>query len=81
MVKTPKRPASASASSGAAPVSPLPAGLEDYIVNEAAPSHVAGRRVEKGQTITLSEEQARGELLAQHIRPALAVKGSEDADK
>lgn len=45
-------------------------GTMDYIVAEKAPPRVAGRRVKAGETIRLTEEQARSELLALHILPA-----------
>lgn len=44
-------------------------GVQTYVVTETAPARVAGRRVKDGDTIELSEEEARGELLALHIRP------------
>lgn len=62
MAKTPR-----SAKRQTAPVSPPADGVSDYIVSDKAPSHVAGRRVTQGQTIRLSEAEARGELLALHI--------------
>lgn len=45
-------------------------GKSDYIVNDKAPMKVAGRRVKAGDHLRLSEDEARGELLALHIRPA-----------
>ncbi len=45
-------------------------GPQDYIVADEAPPRVAGRRVSPGETIRLTEDQARSELLALHIRPA-----------
>lgn len=65
-----------------APVSPAPDGTSDYIVSDNAPPRVAGRRVVKGQTIRLSEAEARGELLALHILlagvPETAPEGNEN---
>ncbi len=43
--------------------------VQAYIVTDTAPLRVAGRRVKAGDTIELSEEEARGELIALHIRP------------
>jgi hypothetical protein len=54
-----------------APVSPAPAGVADYIVTDTAPPRVAGRRVAAGDILQLTEDQARSELIALHIRPAV----------
>ncbi len=65
-----------------APVSPPAEGTSDYIVTDKAPPRVAGRRVVTGQTIRLSEAEARGELLALHILlagvPETAPEGNEN---
>lgn len=44
-------------------------GAKTYVVTEKAPARVAGKRVKAGDSITLTDDQARGELLALHIRP------------
>ncbi|MCY1705241.1 hypothetical protein [Pannonibacter sp. SL95] len=54
-----------------APVSPDPGGVADYIVTDTAPPRVAGRRVAAGDILQLTEDQARSELIALHIRPAV----------
>lgn len=54
-------------------------GRLDYTVTEKAPPRVAGRRVTFGETIRLTEAEARGELLALHIEPSTS-SASEAAD-
>ncbi|MDG3580417.1 hypothetical protein P7F60_28975 [Rhizobium sp. YJ-22] len=56
-----------------------PAALDDgkiaYDITDKAPPRIALQRIEKGQTeIRLTEEQARAELLAGHIRPKPAAE-------
>ncbi|MFC6447165.1 hypothetical protein [Shinella zoogloeoides] len=53
----------------------LPAddGRIEYTVTATAPPRVAGRRVKPGDTLRLTEEEARGELLALHIAPPRAA--------
>ena len=51
-------------------------GRLNYTVTEKAPPRVAGRRVMSGETIRLTEAEARGELLALHIE--LATAGLSD---
>lgn len=64
----------------AAAVSPKADGASAYIVTEKAPMRVAGRRVKAGDSITLTDDQARAELLALHIRPeAVEAPASSDA--
>ena len=59
-------------------------GAKTYVVTEKAPARVAGKRVTAGESIVLTDDQARGELLALHIRPegvepkADAPEGSEN---
>lgn len=48
---------------------PVETGAKTYVVTEKAPPRVAGKRVKAGDSITLTDDQARGELLALHIRP------------
>ena len=47
---------------------PEPTGTEDYIVTEKAPPKVAGRRVQPGDTLSLTDNQARFEEQVGHIR-------------
>lgn len=47
-------------------------GKADYIVTANAPGRVAGRRVDVNETISLTAEEARAELLALHITPVEA---------
>lgn len=49
-----------------------------YIVTDKAGPKVAGRRVERGATLVLTEPEARYELLSGAIRPEPA-KTTEDA--
>lgn len=59
---------------------PVETGAKTYVVTETAPLRVAGKRVTAGDTITLTDDQARGELLALHIRPeAVEPPASNDA--
>ncbi len=44
--------------------------IPSYVVTELAPGRVAGQRVSNGDVITLTDDQARSELLSGHIRPA-----------
>jgi hypothetical protein len=72
------------AKSNAAEVEPVVAtdasGATTYLVTDTAPPRVAGKRVQAGDSITLTEDQARGELLAMHIRPPAAdAPASNDA--
>lgn len=39
-----------------------------YLVTEAAPSHVAGRRVKAGDELRLTEHEAQAELQQLHLR-------------
>lgn len=48
---------------------PVETGAATYVVTEKAPPRVAGKRVKAGDSITLTDDQARAELLALHIRP------------
>lgn len=52
-----------------AAVSPDADGRSAYVVTDKAPMRVAARRVQAGDVLQLTEEEARGELLALHIRP------------
>lgn len=47
-------------------------GKADYIVTDNAPGRVAGRRVAANETISLTADEARAELLALHITPVEA---------
>lgn len=69
-----------------AAVSPINDGRSDYVVTEKAPMRVAGRRVQAGDVLQLTEAEARGELLALHIRPkglseVAEEKTAEEASK
>lgn len=44
-------------------------GRIEYRVTQTAPSRVACQRVQAGDTIRLTEDQARAELIALHIEP------------
>lgn len=44
-------------------------GRSDYVVTETAPIRVAGRRVKAGDVLRMTDDEARGELLALHITP------------
>lgn len=44
------------------------AGQPVYIVTDKAPPYVAGRKVEPGQTLQLTSEQALFEVTAGHLR-------------
>jgi len=56
---------------------PADDGRIEYTVTDRAPSRVAGRRVKPGDTLRLTEAEARGELLALHIAPP-PVAGSDE---
>ena len=59
---------------------PVETGAKSYLVTEKAPPRVAGKRVKAGDSITLTDDQARAELLALHIRPeAVEAPASSDA--
>lgn len=59
---------------------PVETGAKTYLVTEKAPPRVAGKRVKAGNSITLTDDQARAELLALHIRPeAVEPPASSDA--
>ena len=45
-------------------------GKRAYVVTEKAPPRVAGRRVEPGDPIRLTEAEALSEEMAGHILPA-----------
>lgn len=62
-----------------AAAAPSEVGAKIYVVTEKAPPRVAGKRVKAGDSITLTDDQARGELLALHIRPE-AVKAPASSD-
>lgn len=72
-----KKPTSVSAqddTDAAATPAKAPTTIDDskiaYDITDKAPPRIALQRIEKGQTeIRLTEEQARAELLAGHIRP------------
>lgn len=51
----------------AAPSDAIAAGVADYIVTDKAPEKVAGRRVQKGDRLTLTDEQALFEEMSGHI--------------
>jgi len=59
------------------PAPPAETGLTDYIVSEKAPSKVADRHVQPGDRISLTEDQARFDELAQHIVKAPAAAPSK----
>ncbi|MDH0908815.1 hypothetical protein N5C66_05800 [Rhizobium pusense] len=64
-------PATEAAEQPAAPAVAAPDDdKKDYVVTKTAPARVAGRRVNAGDTLRLSEHEALAEELAQHIRPA-----------
>lgn len=64
----------------AAAAAPVETGAKTYVVKEKAPPRVAGKRVKAGDSITLTDDQARAELLALHIRPeAVEPPASNDA--
>lgn len=64
----------------AAAAAPVEGGAKTYVVTEKAPPRVAGKRVKAGDSITLTDDQARAELLALHIRPeAVEAPASSDA--
>ncbi len=44
-------------------------GRIEYRVTDTAPSRVACQRVQAGDSIRLTEDQARAELIALHIEP------------
>lgn len=72
--------AKSSAVETAAVVAPVETTSKIYLVTEKAPPRVAGKRVKAGDSITLTDDQARGELLALHIRPeAVEPPASSDA--
>ncbi|MFN3440959.1 MAG: hypothetical protein ACK4Z3_01005 [Rhizobium rosettiformans] len=71
--------AKSSAVEEAVAAAPVEAGDQTYIVTEKAPPRVAGKRVKAGDSITLTDDQARAELLALHIRPE-AVKAPASTD-
>lgn len=52
-------------------------GRIEYTVTASAPPRVAGRRVKPGETIRLTEPEARAELLALHITPPSAGLSAE----
>lgn len=41
----------------------------DYVVQPDAPARIAGKRAKPGDIVTLSEDEARYELLMGHIAP------------
>ena len=55
-------------------------GRAEYLVTDTAPSRVASRRVKAGDTIQLTEAEARGELLALHIKPKAPGLTEEQVD-
>lgn len=55
-------------------------GRIEYTVTDRAPSRVAGRRVKPGDTLRLTEDEARGELLALHIAPPSVAGSDEQTD-
>ncbi|CAH0339573.1 hypothetical protein [Rhizobium sp. CECT 9324] len=59
---------------------PIDDGKLDYVVTDRAPMKVAGRRVKAGETLRLSEDEARGELLALHITPKVATSEPSTAE-
>ncbi|WP_137136617.1 hypothetical protein [Rhizobium sp. FKY42] len=61
-----------------AAVSPIIDDRSAYVVSDKAPPRVAGRRVQAGDVLRLTEEEARGELLALHIRPEGLPEASEE---
>lgn len=62
-----------------AAVSPNTDGRSAYVVTDKAPPRVAARRVQAGDVLQLTEEEARAELLALHIRPeGLSQEASKD---
>lgn len=67
---------------GTQDVAPIGDGKITYAITDKAPPRIALQRIEKGQTeIRLTEEQARAELLAGHIRPqAVAEQAPSNAD-
>jgi propanediol dehydratase small subunit len=72
--------AKSSAVETAAVAAPVETGAKTYVVTEKAPPRVAGKRVKAGDSITLTDDQARAELLALHIRPeAVEAPASNDA--
>jgi hypothetical protein len=52
-----------------AAAAPVETGTKTYVVTEKAPPRVAGKRVKAGDSLPLTDDQARGELIALHIRP------------
>lgn len=46
----------------------LPSGMQVYIVTENAPPKVAGKSVQPGDELTLTDAQARFEEISGHIR-------------
>lgn len=65
----------------AAAAEPTPAAIDDgkttYDITDKAPPRIALQRIGKDQTeIRLTEEQARAELLAGHIRPKPTAEAS-----
>lgn len=62
-----------------AAVSPNDDGRSAYVVTDKAPTRVAGRRAQVGDVLRLTEEEARAELLALHIRPeGLPANGKQE---
>lgn len=52
-----------------------------YRVTDTAPSHVAGRAVQPGDVLDLSEAAARFEALAGHIVPADVDPAAEPVEE
>lgn len=72
----PEEGQTAKSETSSAAVSPINDGRSDYVVTDKAPIRVAGHRVQAGDVLHLTEAEARGELLALHIRPKGLSEGS-----
>jgi len=74
-----KKPVNAEAPAEAIPTDPNE--KRSYVVTENAPSRVAGRRVKAGDTLELTEYEARAELQQLHILPEGEQLGKESASE
>lgn len=59
------------------PTVPAASGSANYVLSEDAPPYIAGKRREKGEVFALTESEARFELLAGHIQPAINTPSTE----
>lgn len=52
-------------------------GRTEYTVTDRAPGRINGKRVKAGTKLKLTEDEARGELLAGHLVPATPAAASK----